>query len=275
MSLKVGVTALGLLFSSSVFSAATITAPEEIVVLAVNGQEVNTGLIPSVKNNYQVDAGHLTVNVRYREYFDHLNGEHDIVKSGVVTIQAENLQDNQTYRLALVNAPKGFETAKKYAEQPTVALYDQNNRLVVQQTGANNEAQPWFSSGSLFGRTLDLTQKNKNNSVNQPAPVYAATAQSAKERPHRRQGSGAGAEAGRAVPRESGRGWTAARRRCARGLCDCRRDGEAGRAVAAGIQDRDGPGEGPDQAETAGGVEFGGRSDRPRFAGRHRDRRSS
>ena len=175
MSLRVGVAAFGLLLSSSVFSAVTITAPEEIVILAVNGQEVNNGLIPSKKNNYQVDPGNLTVNVRYREYFEHLNGEHDIVKSGVVTIQTPDLKDNQTYNLALVNAPKDFSEAKKFAEQPTVALYDQSKKLVVQQTGANNEAQPWFSGNSLLARTLDLTQKNKNNVVNQPAPVYAAS----------------------------------------------------------------------------------------------------
>ena len=175
MSLRVGVAAFGLLLSSSVFSAVTITAPEEIVILAVNGQEVNNGLIPSKKNNYQVDPGNLTVNVRYREYFEHLNGEHDIVKSGVVTIQTADLKDNQTYNLGLVNAPKDFSQAKKFAEQPTVALYDQSKKLVVQQTGANNEAQPWFSGNSLLARTLDLTQKNKNNVVNQPAPVYAAS----------------------------------------------------------------------------------------------------
>lgn len=175
MSLRVGVAAFGLLLSSSVFSAVTITAPEEIVILAVNGQEVNSGLIPSKKNNYQVDPGSLTVNVRYREYFEHLNGEHDIVKSGVVTIQAPDLQDNQSYSLGLVNAPKNFDAAKKYADQPTVALYDQNKKLVVQQTGANNEAQPWFTGSNLLSRTLDLTQKNKNNAANQPAPVYAGT----------------------------------------------------------------------------------------------------
>lgn len=175
MSLRVGVAAFGLLLSSSVFSAVTITAPEEIVILAVNGQEVNSGLIPSKKNNYQVDPGNLTVNVRYREYFEHLNGEHDIVKSGVVTIQAPDLQDNQSYSLGLVNAPKNFDAAKKYADQPTVALYDQNKKLVVQQTGANNEAQPWFTGSNLLSRTLDLTQKNKNNAANQPAPVYAGT----------------------------------------------------------------------------------------------------
>ncbi|MEK0214310.1 DUF2057 domain-containing protein [Acinetobacter junii] len=176
MCFRGGVCALGFFLSGSVFSAVTITAPEEIVILAVNGQEINNGLLASKKNNYQVDPGNLTVNVRYREYFEHLNGEHDIVKSGVVTLQATELKDNQSYVLGLVNAPKSFEAAKKYAEQPTVALYDQNKKLVVQQTGANNEAQPWFTGSNLISRTLDLTSKNKNNAVNQPAPVYGAAA---------------------------------------------------------------------------------------------------
>ena len=124
MSLRVGVAALGLFLSGSVFSAVTITAPEEIVILAVNGQEVNNGLLASKKNNYQVDPGNLTVNVRYREYFEHLNGEHDIVKSGVVTLQATELKDNQSYVLGLVNAPKSFEAAKKYAEYMESGDYD-------------------------------------------------------------------------------------------------------------------------------------------------------
>lgn len=50
MTLRLSVAAMGLLLSGSVFSAVTITAPEEIVILAVNGQEVNSGLFRSSKN---------------------------------------------------------------------------------------------------------------------------------------------------------------------------------------------------------------------------------
>lgn len=170
MALKYGIAALGLMLSGSVFAAVTLSAPEEIVVLAVNDQEVNSGLLRK-KNEYKVDAGQVAVSVRYQQYFEHMSGEHDIVKSGVVTITAPDLKDGKAYKLALVNVPKGFEDAKKYAEQPTVAIYDSNNRLVVQQTGVNTEAKPWLSS-SLFGKVIDLSSSKKTPS-NQPAAVYA------------------------------------------------------------------------------------------------------
>ncbi|QDK97764.1 DUF2057 domain-containing protein [Acinetobacter tandoii] len=182
MALRLTFAAAALMVSGSVFSAVTVTAPEEIKILAVNDQEVNTGLFRSENNAYKLDAGSSSISLRYIQYFEHMSGEHDIVKSGVVTLKTPNLQDNQTYQLALVNAPKTFEDAKKYAEQPTVALYDQKQQILVQQTGANTEQKPWLSR-SMFGGAVDLTQKNVKAPVNQPPAVYAApqvTAQTAQ-----------------------------------------------------------------------------------------------
>lgn len=173
MALRLTFAAAALMVSGSVFSAVTVTAPEEIKILAVNDQEVNTGLFRSENNAYKLDAGSSSISLRYIQYFEHMSGEHDIVKSGVVTLKTPNLQDNQTYQLALVNAPKTFEDAKKYAEQPTVALYDQKQQILVQQTGANTEQKPWLSR-SMFGGAVDLTQKNVKAPVNQPPAVYAA-----------------------------------------------------------------------------------------------------
>ena len=182
MALRLTFAAAALMVSGSVFSAVTVTAPEEIKILAVNDQEVNTGLFRSENNAYKLEAGSSSISLRYIQYFEHMSGEHDIVKSGVVTLKTPNLQDNQTYQLALVNAPKTFEDAKKYAEQPTVALYDQKQQVLVQQTGANTEQKPWLSR-SMFGGAVDLTQKNVKAPVNQPPAVYAApqaTAQTAQ-----------------------------------------------------------------------------------------------
>lgn len=170
MIFKYGIAALGLMLSGSVFAAVTLSVPEEIVVLAVNDQEVNSGLIRK-QNEYKVDAGQVAVSVRYHQFFEHMSGEHDIVKSGVVTVTAPDLKDGQSYKVALVNAPKSFEDAKKYAEQPIIAIYDKNNQLIVQQTGANTEAKPWLGSG-IFGKAIDLTSR-KQAPVNQPAAVYS------------------------------------------------------------------------------------------------------
>ncbi|WP_130802756.1 DUF2057 family protein [Acinetobacter ihumii] len=169
MALRLGIAAFSICLSGSVFAAATITAPEEIVILAVNDQEVNSGLLRSKKNDYKVDAGEISLSVRYQEFFQHQDGEHDIVKSGIVTIKTPALTEGASYKLDLVNAPKNFEDAKKYAEQPTIALYNAKQQVLVQQTGANTEAKPWFSKG-LFGKAYDLTQ-NKSASP-QPAAVY-------------------------------------------------------------------------------------------------------
>lgn len=162
-----------ILASVTTFSAVIITAPEEIKILAVNDQEVNTGLFRAKNNQYKVDAGKNNLSVRYNQYFEHLNREHDIVKSGVITLTTPLLKDGESYALNLVNAPTNYETAKKYAEQPVIALFDQNKKILVQQTGANTQQKPWLSQ-SLFGKVTDLTQK-KSIPLNQPAPVYSQT----------------------------------------------------------------------------------------------------
>ncbi len=141
MTLRLSVAAIGLLLSGSVFSAVTITAPEEIVILAVNGQEVNSGLFRSSKNNYKVDAGETNLSVRYQEYFEHLNGEHDIVKSGVVTIQTPTLKDGQTYKLAMVGVPKNMSK--------------QRNMLSNQQSLYITQITNW-----LFSKLVQTTKQN-------------------------------------------------------------------------------------------------------------------
>lgn len=166
---KLSVIAFSLCASSSLMAAVTLTTPEEIVLLAVNDQEVNSSMFRTAKNQYQVDAGPVSFSLRYQQFFKHLDGEHDVVKSGVVTIKAPNLIDGQNYQLRPVNVPEYYEQAKEYAKQPTIGIFDQNNKLLVQQTGANTESKAWL--GSSFGRMFDLRQKTAGV---QPEPIYAA-----------------------------------------------------------------------------------------------------
>ena len=98
MTLKLGVAGLALMACSSVFSAVTISVPEEIKLLAVNDQEVRAGLFRSAQQ-VKVNAGENTINLRYQQYFEHHNGAHDILKSGVIQLKTPVLQDGENYRL--------------------------------------------------------------------------------------------------------------------------------------------------------------------------------
>ncbi|MCK4102001.1 DUF2057 family protein [Acinetobacter radioresistens] len=171
---RLSIAALIFSLGNVAYAAVTIAAPEVIDVLAVNDQEVKNNFLRSQESTYEIDAGKASLSIRYRQFFQHLNGEHDILKSGVVTVQTPDLKDSETYTLALVNPPQSFEAAKIYAAQPTVALYNSKNELVVQQTGVNTEAKPWLGSG-LLGRSFDLTQKQIKPSVHQPEPTYTAS----------------------------------------------------------------------------------------------------
>lgn len=172
MAFKLGVAAIALMASSSAFSAVTISVPEEIKLLAVNDQEIRSGLFSSAQQ-VKVNAGENVINLRYQQYFEHHNGAHDILKSGVITLKTPILQDGENYRLALVNPPKDFDAAKEFKDQPSFGLYNQKNQLLVQQTGAKASSTGWLI-GSLRNKTVDATQNSAT--VNQPAAVYTAAA---------------------------------------------------------------------------------------------------
>lgn len=172
MAFKLGVAAIALMACSSAFSAVTISVPEEIKLLTVNDQEIRSGLFSSAQQ-VKVNAGENVINLRYQQYFEHHNGAHDILKSGVITLKTPILQDGENYRLALVNPPKDFDAAKEFKDQPSVGLYNQKNQLLVQQTGAKASSTGWLS-GSLRNKTVDATQNS--TAVNQPAAVYTAAA---------------------------------------------------------------------------------------------------
>lgn len=173
MGLRIAATAAVFLFSTSVFSAVTVTVPEEIKIIAVNDQEVNSGLLRS-NQTYSLDAGINAISVRYNEFFQHSDNSHDILKSGVVTVKTPSLKDGETYRLALIQAPKDFDAAQKYKNQPIIGLYDAKNQLLVQQTGAKDAAKPWFGNRVLT-KKLDMTTQVATP-VHQPAAVYTQSA---------------------------------------------------------------------------------------------------
>lgn len=174
MDLRITAAVVALLGSTSVFSAVTLTVPEEIKMIAVNDQEVRSGLLRS-DQTYKLDVGTNAISVRYTEFFQHNDNSHDILKSGVVTVKTPELKDGEAYKLGLINAPKNFDEAKKYKDQPIIGLYDAKNQLLVQQVGAKDAAKPLLGQ-SVLGKSVDLTTNKVATPTNQPAAIYTQTA---------------------------------------------------------------------------------------------------
>ena len=139
-------------------AAVTLLAPEEIPVLALDHQEVAGSLFWSSKTTYKLDSGSHEIAVRYEQLFDQNNGDHDVLKSSIVSLKAE-LQDNKTYRLTLVNPPKDYDDAKQYVKQPIIAIVDEQGNTVAQQQALDNAPKPLLGS-SLFKRVLDFRSNN-------------------------------------------------------------------------------------------------------------------
>lgn len=154
LSTKLGLAIL-LATSAAAHASVTLVTPEEIPVLALDDQEVSYNLLRGAFTQYKLDAGQHNISVRYEQLFEHRNGEHDIVKSGVVTIPV-TLQDNQTYKLKLVPAPQDYYAGKDFADKPTIAIVDNAGHVVAQQTGVNNKPKSWLGGG-IFGKTFDYT----------------------------------------------------------------------------------------------------------------------
>ena len=125
---------------------------------------------------YRLDAGENAISVRYTEFFQHADNSHDILRSGIVTVKTPVLKDGERYRLALIDAPKDFDAAQKYKDQPIIGLYDQQKQLLVKQSGAKAEQKAWLSTGVFGSSSADLTKTKTAAPANQPAPVYAQTA---------------------------------------------------------------------------------------------------
>ena len=174
---KVSGLALVASLSQNLYAASTITAPDEIVIVGINDQAIKSSLLKKSKE-YKVNPGALSLSVRYQAYFEDNLNRHDIVKSDVLRLDVPQIQDNQRYVLKLINAPKDHDDAKKYAEQPMIALFDQNNQQVVQELKMSNQPRNSILGG-LFSDSVDLTQaaptNNSSVAIRQTAKTQSST----------------------------------------------------------------------------------------------------
>lgn len=165
---KIAFSVVVLALATSGQAAVTLITPEEIPVLALDQQEVTGNFFRSSKTTYKLDPGSHDIAVRYEQLFNQTNGEHDILKSAVITVRA-NLEDNKTYRLSLVNPPKNYEVAQEYVKQPIIAVMDEQGQVIAQQQALNNAPKPMLGS-SFFNRVMDFrTQLGNQKDYTAPA----------------------------------------------------------------------------------------------------------
>ena len=173
MDLRITAAVVALLGSTSAFSAVTLTVPEEIKMIAVNDQEVRSGLLRS-DQTYKLDAGTNAISVRYTEFFQHNDNSHDILKSGVITVKTPELKDGEAYKLGLINAPKNFDEAKNIKISQLLVYMMQKS--ASGSAGRSKRCRKPLLGQSILGKSVDLTTNKVVTPTNQPAAVYTQTA---------------------------------------------------------------------------------------------------
>lgn len=126
------------------FAKVTLNVDDNIVITAINGHEVKTGLFANPKKSYDLEAGKHVITAKYTRLFDLTGDSHDILRSSNITLPVE-LADNQTYQLVMVGQPNNYAQAKEYIKNPTLAVMQNGRTLATQQ------ATDIDGSGGLLG----------------------------------------------------------------------------------------------------------------------------
>lgn len=140
---------IGLFSLTFAHAEVTLSVDDNIKVTAINGQQVNSSPFQSLKKIFNLQPGKHVITAKYDRLYDLRNDEHDYLRSGNVTVTAE-MQDNQTYRLAMPGQPEKYEEAKQYAKAPTLAVM-KGSQVVSKSTGVIEEGGLFSSITSLFG----------------------------------------------------------------------------------------------------------------------------
>ena len=170
---------IGLFSLTFAHAEVTLSVDDNIKVTAINGQQMNSSPFQSLKKSFNLQPGKHVITAKYDRLYDLRNDEHDYLRSGNVTVTAE-MQDNQTYRLAMPGQPEKYEEAKQYAKAPTLAVM-KGSQVVSKSTGVIEEGGLFSSITSLFGSN-DAQMENqkaiaainadgKSSSSNAIAPV--------------------------------------------------------------------------------------------------------
>lgn len=145
-------------------AAVTLLVDDHIKVTAINGQEIKQSAFQPLTKTFTLQPGQHAITAKYDRLYKLLRDEHDYLRSGNISVTAE-LADNQTYRLTMPNQPEEYKAAKEYADNPTLAV-QQDNRVIASQQGASGNQGGLLSGigkalGGVFGGGDDAELQNQ------------------------------------------------------------------------------------------------------------------
>lgn len=155
-------------------SAVTLSVDENIKVTAINGQAVNRSPLSNPKMSYALQPGKHVITAKYDRLYDLNRNKHDYLRSGNITVTVD-LQDNQTYRLAMPNQPEEYRDAKKFAKNPTLAVMLGTQVIASQSSQIDSGSLLSGLNGRLFGGGAVNSNTQAIAAINQSAPVAATT----------------------------------------------------------------------------------------------------
>ncbi len=160
----------------------TLLVDDNIKVTAINGQEIKQSPFQQLTKSFTLQPGQHAITAKYDRLYNLPRDEHDYLRSGNVSVVA-NLSDNQSYRLTMPNQPEDYAAAKKYAEQPTLAVQQNNTIIASQQSVAGNDGGIFAGLGKAIGGVFgggdaEIQNQRAIAAIGQPAgqqPVSVTT----------------------------------------------------------------------------------------------------
>lgn len=131
-------------------AAVTLNVDDNIKVTAINGQELKQSVFQSSTKQLTLQPGQHVITAKYDRLYQLPRDEHDYLRSGNISVAA-NLADNQTYRLTMPNQPEEYRAAKQYAQQPTLAIQQNNTIIASQKSIVGNDGGIFSGLGKALG----------------------------------------------------------------------------------------------------------------------------
>lgn len=164
------ITSISVLSLSYAYAEVTLDVDDNIKVTAINGNEINQSAFQPLIKQFKLQPGRHVITAKYDRLYDLQGDNHDYLRSGNVTVSAD-MQDNQTYQLAMPGQPEDYEKARDYAKTPTLAVMHGSTTIAkVKGTSGNSSIFSGLAGIIGVGNSAQASNQRTIAAINlQPA----------------------------------------------------------------------------------------------------------